>query len=70
MFSFGSRVFGDFYRGKGVREGSFVLSPVRATFVFEQLSSLKAGKSTGIDGISVRFLKDGAEQLAGHFVIL
>ena len=48
-----------------MRQGSFKLSPVSTRFIFEQLSSLKAGKSTGLDGISVRFLRDGAELLAG-----
>ena len=45
------------------------MSPVRTRFVFEQLSSLKAGKlSTGMEGICVRFLRflrDGADLLAG-----
>ena len=47
-----------------MRPGSFELSPVRTRFVFEQLSGLKLGKSTGLDGISARFLRDGAEVLA------
>ena len=64
MFSAGSAVFGDFYREKGVRHGSFELAPVRARFVLDQLLSLKVGKSTGLDGISVRFLRDGAEVIA------
>ena len=34
-------------------------------FVLDQLGSLKVGKSTGLDGIAARFLKDGASQLAG-----
>ena len=64
VFSAGSAMFRDFYREKGVRRDSFRLSPVRARFVTEQLLSLKVGKSTGLDGISVRFLRDGAEVLA------
>ena len=64
VFSAGSAMFMDFYREKGVRRDSFRLSPVRARFVTEQLMSLKVGKSTGLDGISVRFLRDGAEVLA------
>ena len=65
VFGTGSAHFRDFYREKGVRQGAFRLSPVRTRFVFDQLSELKVGKSTGLDGISVRFLKDGAEVLAG-----
>ena len=64
MFSAASAAFGDFYRERGVRHGSFELSPVRARFVLDQLLSLKVGKSTGLDGISVRFLRDGAEVIA------
>ena len=64
FFSTGSAVFRDFYREKGVGRGSFQLSPVRAKFVSEQLLGLKVGKSTGLDGVSVRFLRDGAEVLA------
>ena len=40
---------------------SFSLSPVSRHFIFSQLSSLKVNKSTGLDGISSRFLKDGAD---------
>ena len=47
-----------------MRPGSFRLSSVRTRFVSEQLSGLVLGKSTGLDGISVRFLKDGAGLLA------
>ena len=65
LFSAASAAFADFYSRKGVRQGAFRLAPVSARFVLEQLSGLKVGKSTGLDGISVRFLKDGAELLAG-----
>ena len=65
LFGTRSAVFEGFYREKRVRRGSFELSPVRTRFVFDQLCGLKDGKSTGLDGISVRFLKDGAELLAG-----
>ena len=52
-----------------MRPGSFRLSSVRTRFVSEQLSGLVLGKSTGLDGISVRFLKDGAAPLS-HIVNL
>ena len=43
---------------------SLSLSPVSRHFILNQLSSLKVNKSTGLDGISSRFLKDGADVIA------
>ena len=63
-FSPGSWSFLNFYREKGIRRDSFELSPVSRQFVLDQLGSLKVGKSTGLDGISARFLRDGALLLA------
>ena len=66
-----SRLFGpdsllsrQFYQGKGIHEGSFVLTPVSRVFILGQLRSLKPDKSTGLDNIPARFLKDGADMLA------
>ena len=63
-FSPGSFIFCRFYREKGVRRDSFELTPVSGRFVMDQLVGLKAGKSTGLDDIAVRFLRDGAVLLA------
>ena len=60
-----SASFQQFYRNKGVRPDSFRLSPVGRKFIFSQLAGLKVNKSTGLDGISPRFLKDGADCLTG-----
>ena len=49
---------------QGVRRGSFELAPVNRLFVLDQLRGLKVGKSTGLDGIETRFLRDGALLLA------
>ena len=57
--------FSDFYSSRGIYENSFTLSPVTRLFVHKQLGSLKTDKSTGLDGIFPRFLKDGAELLSG-----
>ena len=38
----------------------FVLQPVSQNFIFKQLKDLKVKKGTGLDGISDRFLQDGA----------
>ena len=63
-FSPGSVLFRDFYRQRGIHRGSFELSPVSRQFVLDQLSALVVAKSTGLDGISARFLRDGAVLLA------
>ena len=52
-----------FYRKRRVFHPSFSLSPVSRHFIRKQLSSLKVNKSTGLDGISSRFLKDGADAI-------
>ena len=64
-FSTISNSFCELYKNKGVTENSFKLSPVTEKFVLEELFKLNARKSTGLDAISARFLKDGARQLSG-----
>ena len=64
LFTSGSSVFRDFYRRRGVTENAFALSPVTRRDILKQLLSLEVGKSTGLDGISARFLRDGATVLA------
>ena len=59
-FSTESETFKSYYREKGVKPNSFKLSPVTTDFVFKELCSLKPNKSTGLDGIPARFLRDGA----------
>ena len=49
---------------------SFVLQPVSQNFIFKQLKDLKVKKATGLDGISARFLKDGASVIAATNVSL
>ena len=47
--------------------------PVSRHFILQQLDSFDPKKSTGLDGLSPRFLKDGADVLAepiGHIVNL
>ena len=55
----------DFYRQKGISSTLFSLSPVSRVYIRKQLLSLKTDKSTGLDGISSRFLKDGVDILVG-----
>ena len=64
LYSTSSAVFRSFYRTRGINGPSFTLMPVSRHFIHQQLNSFDPKKSTGLDGISPRFLKDGADVLA------
>ena len=53
-----------FYSSKGLNPSTYSLKEVDRSFVLNQLLSLKRSKSTGLDNIGPRFLRDGAEALA------
>ena len=63
MYGIGSSKLSNFYRSKGVTPASCKLRPVDLQFVKKELKELNENKSTGLDGISPRFLKDGADIL-------
>ena len=44
-----------------IKPGSFVLHKVSEDFVYDELSNLTISKSTGLDGLPARFLKNAAE---------
>jgi len=52
-----------FYKTMNPNNKEINLHHVTENFVFKELNNLNAGKSTGLDGISARFLKDGADIL-------
>ena len=52
--------FLNYYKKLGVTPNAFQLSPVSSDFIYKELCSLNINKSTGLDGIPARFLKDGA----------
>jgi len=54
-----------FYEEKGISKDSFHFSPVTKKFVLDELNKLKVLKSTGLDMVPARFLKDGARNLYG-----
>ena len=60
-FDVESQKLKNYYKDKGVTSKSFKLSKVSEEFVLKELRKLNPTKSTGIDGIKPRFLKDGAE---------
>ena len=65
IFSPLSRLFTEFYRQKGCHRRRFVLMPVGGRFIRGILEDMKPNKSTGLDDISARFLKDGVDFLVG-----
>ena len=56
--------FKQFYQNQGVKPGMSKLKTVSEDFVLKELMGINPQKSTGLDGIAPRFLKDGANQLA------
>ena len=63
LYGIGSSMFRKFYQKKGVTPSSFRLKEISLDFVRKELKELNENKSTGLDGISPRFLKDGADIL-------
>ena len=53
-----------FCGNKGIIPEMFRLQGVSRAFIVDQLKALKPPKSTGLDGVGPRFLKDGADALA------
>jgi hypothetical protein len=62
-FGIDSPKFQEYYVAKGITASDFKIKTVTNDFIFKELCSLNHGKSTGLDRISPRFLKDGANIL-------
>ena len=56
-----------YYQDKGATQNSFKFSPVREEDILKSLLSLNVSKATGLDGLSARFLKDGAIQMSSAY---
>ena len=63
-----SDVFKNYYKEKEVESKYFTLSPVTSEFVYKELCKLNPSKSTGLDGIPARFLRDGAKVIKDHLI--
>ena len=63
MFDYNSEAFKEFYDSKNPEGKTFYLKQVPEYFVFKELLHLNASKSTGLNGIPAKFLKDGNEVL-------
>ena len=60
LFSITSEKFLNSYKEKNPSHNILTLHSVSEQFVFKELCNLKPDKSTGLDNIPARFLKDGA----------
>ena len=63
IFSADSESIHELYEKKGVSQDKFELSPVSEQFIFNELRKLNVSKSTGLDMIPAKFLKEGAKIL-------
>ena len=66
FFNTDSDVFKNYYKDKGTGSMRFNILPITSEFVFKELCALNPTKSTGLDGIPARFLRDGAIALKDH----
>ena len=53
------------YYGKNIVPKSKNILPVTEEFVVKELLKLNPNKSTGVDNIQAKFLKDGAHEIKG-----
>ena len=60
-----SQAFKNYYHDKNIIPKSKKFVPVTENFVLRELLKLNPNKSTGIDNIQAKFLKDGAHELKG-----
>ena len=63
MYDVGSQIFKNYYYEKNIVPKSFKISKVSVQFVYKELLKLNPHKSTGIDNIQSKFLKDGANEI-------
>ena len=63
IFDVGSYKFKELYAKKGIIPKSFRPSRVSEEYILRKLCKLNPNKSTGIDEIPAKFLKDGATEI-------
>ena len=56
----------NFYNDKGVKPNCFSMSPITSDFVYKQLCAFNPTKSTVLDEIPARFLRDAAVVIEDH----
>ena len=62
LFGTNSTLFKNNYLSKGIAPANLNLKPVSTSYVYRELCNINPQKSTGLDQISPRFFKDGANQ--------
>jgi len=60
VFKTSSSIFKEYYSNKVPSEKKFYIKTVSEEYVYKELCSLNPMKSTGLDNIPARFIKDGA----------
>ena len=60
LFDLNSEVLLNFYKERNDGNNKFVLKHVSESFVYKELRNLNSSKSTGLDEVPARFLKDAA----------
>ena len=60
LFDYDSVYFKAFYEGKNNEKNVFSLKTVNEQFVYKEILNLNPTKSTGLDDIPARFIRDGA----------
>ena len=65
VYDVSSQLFKNYYYSKNIVPKSKKITPVTEAFVLKELLNLNPNKSTGIDNIQAKFLKDGAHEIKG-----
>ena len=69
-FAASSEIFKNFYNSGNPQKTTFSIREVPEDFVFKELTRLNIGKSTGLDGLPARFIRDGAEFLKRPITVI
>ena len=64
IFDVNSFLFQQFYKKVTNQSLQLKLTPVKEDYIYKELKTLNSYKSTGIDNIPARFIRDGAKPLA------
>ena len=70
IFTTGSEFFRTFYHSRNPHRNTFLIKEVTEDFILKELNRLGVSKSTGLDGLPARFIKDGAEFLKSPITLL
>ena len=70
IFTTGSEFFRTFYHSRNPHRNTFLIKEVTEDFILKDLNRLGVSKSTGLDGLPARFIKDGAEFLKTSITLL